>query len=221
MVVRLEGTVNEEMVDILIKAENETPIGEELIVFFNSPGGRADSMEVLLDIINESDKISVVKVYSVVYSAGFILTMRCQKYVEILEGCLGMAHRAFFPSVGVKDNLKISKDILEEMKIASKSAKKLIKDLIKLNIFTKKEVKRIKKGDDVFFSTKRLREMREVIWSPIQAEIDEYIKEMNKQIEEDKDRVPELPVEDINVEAEVVKPKRNSKKKDEDLEIKE
>jgi len=223
MVVKLEGAVDSEMVDKLIQAENDCPHGEELIVFFSSQGGSADSMEVLIDIINESEKISVVKVYSIIYSAGFILTMKCQKYVEVLEGCLGMAHRAAFPSVGVKDNLKIPNELREEMILASKSAKKLIKDLIKLDIFSKKEIKRIRKGDDVFFSCKRLREMREVIWSPIQMEIDEYIEEYKARMEAEQEKI----VEEENTKTEESTPdkakaqRKTTKKIETNLEVKE
>lgn len=191
MIIKLEGAVCEEMVDALIQAHNETPPEEDLEVYFSSEGGSADDMEVLINIINESEKISMLNVYSIAYSAGFILPMRVTKYVNIMDGCLGMMHRVKFVGSHLQDNLKVSKETEKEMKLMSDGAKKILDDTIALGIFTTEEEKKIRKGEDVFFSTSRMREMREVIWNPIQADIDEAVENYKNMIKEENEKLAE------------------------------
>lgn len=192
MIVKLEGDVDEVMVDELIRAENECPSDEELVVYFSSPGGSPQDLNVLVDIINESEKISKVNAFGIAYSAGFIFLMRVEKYVNIMDGCVGMAHRAYFPSSKLTDDLRVSKDIEEEMEHMSEAAKKLTEDTISLNIFTKAEVKRIKEGDNVFFSAERLREMREVIWQPLLKQYEEAVEEWKQTVSNQEDTLEYL-----------------------------
>lgn len=184
MIVKLEGIVNEEMVDQLIEAHNACPPEEELHVYLGTDGGAEDDMNTIINIINESEKISVVFCTSRVFSAGFVIAMTCMKPVEFVEGCLGMFHKGTFYGGMWTDELKVHKQVKDVMKLHSKKAKQLTEEMISLGIFTPKEEEKLRKGKDVYCSTERLREMRQIVWQPIQDEIEAYIKEQQAQEEE-------------------------------------
>lgn len=189
MITKLEGIVNEEMVDKLIEAHNSCPPEEDLHVYLGTDGGSEDDMNAIINIINESDKIPVVFCFSRVYSAGFVIAMKCLKPVEFLDSCLGMFHAGTFYGGVWTDELKVHKSVKDSMKLHSKNARKLTEEMIGLGIFTKKEEAKLRKNKDVYFNTNRLRQMREIVWLPIQAEIDEYIEARQARMEAEQESI--------------------------------
>lgn len=178
MIVKLEGVVNEDMVDKLIEAHNACPAEEEIHLYFGSDGGSEDDMNAITSIIDESLKISLVLCFSRIFSAGFVIAMTCKKPVEFLDNCIGMFHKGTFYGGMWTDELKVHKNVKDVMKLHSKNAKKLTERIIDLNIFSKEEEEKLRKNKDVYFNTERLREMREIVWKPIQEEYERVFNEM-------------------------------------------
>lgn len=182
MIIRLEGEINEEMLDILIQGHNNCPPDEGIDLYFSSEGGSLPITRVIVDIINESDKIEVVKCYGELYSGGFFIPMFNTKPVEFLESSVGMVHKAWFPSVPLHDNLtlhKTSKEVFEKM---SEGCQKLSEEVEQLKILNKEELKRFKNNEDVYLSVERLREMREIIWKPILKQYEEDVEQWRQSV---------------------------------------
>lgn len=209
MIVKLEGTISPELVDILIQAENDCPPEDSLHVYLNTNGGSEDDMNAIINIINESEKIEVVFCFSSVFSAGFVIAMTCLKPVEFLDSCLGMFHKGTFYGGMWTDELKVHRDVKSVMKLHSKNAKMLTEKMIALGIFTKKEEEKLRKGKDVYFNTDRLRQMRDIVWRPIQDEIDAIVEEHRAKAELQKTTV----LEEVQVEENKVteSPKKTTK----------
>lgn len=184
MIIKLEGIVNEEMVDKLIEAHNACPEEEEIHLYLGSDGGSEDDMNTIISVIDESLKISLVFCFSRVFSAGFVIAMTCRKPVEFLDSCLGMFHKGTFHGGMWTDELKVHKNVKDIMKLHSKNAKELTEKVISLNIFSKEEEEKIRKGKDVYFNTERLREMREIVWKPIEEQYNQILKEIQEKSEQ-------------------------------------
>lgn len=183
MVVRLDGAVSPSMLDKLMEAENLCPPEERLNVYLTTQGGCLANMSAIINVIDESEKIDVVFCYGDVMSAGFLIAMKVLKPVVFLENCMGMCHKGSFRGVPLTDELKISGDIIQPMKLASKNAKKITEDIIATGIFTKREEEKLRNNKDLYFGTKRLTKMREIVWKPIQEQIDKIMEEMRQHAE--------------------------------------
>ena len=185
MILKLEGEINEELFNLLVDAHNNCPYEDVLTVYFSSDGGDLGVTEAIIDLINESEKIDIIKAYGGLFSGGFFIPMLVKKPVEFLNYSVGMIHTAWFPSAPIYGNKEIhkhSKELYEEM---FKSCNTLIDTIENLKILNKTELKRFKNNEDVYLSVDRLREMREIVWKTIVKEneslMEEYIKQLSNQ----------------------------------------
>lgn len=183
MILRIDGEVGEEMIDQLIQAHNECPQEEGIQLYFTSTGGSLFAMETIVDIINESEKIEIVKAYGELYSGGFFIPMFITKPVEFLEQSVGMIHTAWFPNAPIYSNRTIHKHAEECYEKMFEGSQKLTDTIEKMKILNKVELKRFKNNEDVYLSVERLREMRDIIWQPIQKQIDEIISQYQEEEE--------------------------------------
>ena len=185
MILKLEGDMTDEFLDLLAKAHNECPHDESLTIYFSSDGGDLSVMEAIVDLINNSEKIDVIKAYGSLFSGGFYIPMFVKKPVEFLDYSVGMIHTAWFPSAPIYGNKEIhkhAKEMYEEMML---SGEELVKRVEKLKILNKTELKRFKNNEDVFLSVHRLREMREIVWKDIVKEYEQAVEEWQESIKEE------------------------------------
>lgn len=149
----LEGIINEDLLNKFIDFWNENQ-SEECTIIINSGGGKSSLTFFILDVINKNhDKITLVSCGC--FSAAFYLfyKARCKKILTY--GTTGMYHLPYIKDV----NLNIHNDPVYtsdkcDIKNMKSSDESFIKEFMK-----KKEIKAFNRGDDVYFTFKRLRKI--------------------------------------------------------------
>lgn len=126
----------------------------EVTIYLNSEGGIYDVMQILLDIINHSKiKITLVAV-GYVMSCAFLLfyLAKCNKI--LMSNCYGCVH-TISSSFELRDK-KFEGDIirLNEINDINKKIEHNFKSFL-----TKEELKKFKDGEDIYLSSKRMKEM--------------------------------------------------------------
>ena len=138
----------------LINFINTTP--GDLTIYINSGGGDTAVAEVLLDIFTENkDRITLVA--SVIYSAAFWIFYAYIGKKRLNDGCTGMWHmeaKDVSMRLDWKPNYTEGDHWKRELKDRLKGELKFANAIL-----TKKEFKRYKRGLDVYFTYKRMKEI--------------------------------------------------------------
>ena len=150
----LNGIINEELLEKFIEFRNENE-SEEWTIVSNSGGGKSNLAQVILYEINNRT-IRTVLVSVGIYSASFVIFYfaKCEK--KITEGSIGMIHlRANDISIQSHGKPQFSEDACV---VKNHKETREIDSFVE-EFMTKDEVKRYRKGDDVYFTFKRMKEI--------------------------------------------------------------
>lgn len=166
------GDINSDSVGALIDFM-ESIEDNEVIVYFNTPGGFQGDMEVLIDYINNSDKIITFKCSGSVASCGFTTLCKINCNIKILDGCTGMFHK--LRNLDLKKNkpVKIKKGLNKfiDEKIKKINTNEVLNSTAEENKqwlklyqcigINEELLKRFENGEDVHLSTGKMRELFE------------------------------------------------------------
>lgn len=149
-----DSKIEEKSLDSFLHFINENEQGE-LSIILNSIGGKKNLTYVILDIINaNADRITLISCGC--YSASFFLFYKAKCKRKMTYGNVGMMHYASSdmnmmsngkPSYSEDENvIQNWKEDGEELKFVEQ-------------FMTPKELKKYKKGNDVYFTFKRMKEI--------------------------------------------------------------
>jgi hypothetical protein len=159
MVIDISGEISQEAFGSLIKAYNSLSSEETLDIYINSCGGDPDYGDAIVDLIYSNKEKTKLIAYGKLFSATFDLFFKVECSKRLLDGTIGMAHLAsvemenFTVTDGRHNDSAVnSKKWWEEDK---KKRLKFYEQLKMSNI----ELRKIKKGGDVYFQYNRLLEL--------------------------------------------------------------
>lgn len=151
----LDGTLSVEMLKELSDFVSQD--GAK-ILYIALDGGSIGYADTMIDIIHNAENMSVVGTNRL-YSAGFYIFAKINTEKHLAKGTRGMWHQGRFEAdirndgkleyISDKFNLNIHKE--QYTSVILHLAKKLG--------MTDKEIKKIKKGKDVYFTYERMKEM--------------------------------------------------------------
>lgn len=156
IICQIIGEINNETMVKLIASFNEAAkLKTNVHIYLNSEGGDVESMECILHLINNSKRTTILTAYGKIYSASFFIFFRAECKRNLLPGTMGMCHY-----------IRTSIQIDERNKAyysEDKAYQSWIKDqnvwtnelCIKLG-FTKTEMSRLKKREEIYFQYSRL-----------------------------------------------------------------
>lgn len=157
MIVTIEGNVGPKMLSKITNALSDITKGDNLVLYFSSEGGCADTSTAIVDVINKNKDIVSLIFYGQLFSAGMQIFLFTECYKEILEGTRGMYHFAW-QSMMISEHGRPTSDYdlfsMREMKETKDENINKLK-----NKLTAKEIQSISKGKDVYFSYKRMKEL--------------------------------------------------------------
>lgn len=155
MILRLNGTIDDDMLSKLIDFYNE--VGKEenksAIIYFSSNGGSCVSSDAMIDLINYHKDITTLVGYNALFSSAFDLFFNTECKHKFAGGVIGMYHQA---ETGININ-EMGRTISDEDKVKKDYVTIYCKDktnqmMLKLKFVTNIKDK-IKKGKDVWFTT--------------------------------------------------------------------
>lgn len=161
MIIEISGTIDQEAFGKVIKAYNELESNEPLEIYLNSSGGDPDTGAAILDVINSNDNTNPTTIiaYGKIFSAAFDLYYKAKCSKRILSGAMGMVHLS---------RLEMDKfDPMDNKDSANAAAYKIWWDNDKkerLGLYQslgieKKDLSKIKKGEDIYIQYNRLLEL--------------------------------------------------------------
>jgi ATP-dependent protease ClpP protease subunit len=153
--IHLSGEVDEQMVDNLlnfVKNLDEGPI----FIYLYSPGGDVACGNVILDVINKLENVTLIA-SGFIYSSAFdvFFFSNCQHKI-ILEGTVGMTHfkrSTFDINENGQPNSHEAKFALSNIKKYRNSTIQKLKDLG----LPSKHLNTVKQGKDAFLTTEELK----------------------------------------------------------------
>jgi ATP-dependent protease ClpP protease subunit len=150
------GRIDAENYNSLINFLNESQ-GEQKSILINSGGGDVAYCYAILHALDKVvDEVELVAAAGI-YSAAFVVFYNFKGRKGILPYCKGMIHR---PTISVvlddRGTLAYKEDECHK-KTMKESEKEIIEDFSKF--FTKKELAEYKKGNDVYFTYNRMKEI--------------------------------------------------------------
>lgn len=148
------GSINEGLLDKFLEFINDNQ-SDELTIILNSIGGKRNLSLVMLDVINiNSERITLISCG--VYSAAFFMFYNSNCKRKMTYGNVGMMHYASCElNIMSNGNPAYSEDVN-----TIKNWKEDINDLKFVEQFMNpKEIKSYKKGNDVYFTFKRMKEI--------------------------------------------------------------
>lgn len=151
----LNGEMNDDMTNSFLNFYNSLGSEiDEVVIYLNSEGGLYCSMQIMLDIINHSKvKITLIAVEHIM-SCAFLLfyLARCNKI--LMNNCYGCVH-TISSSFELRDK-KFEGDIvrLNEINDINKKIEHDFKSFL-----TNEELKKFKDGEDIYLSSKRMKEI--------------------------------------------------------------
>ena len=131
----------------------------KLKIIFSSDGGFTDSMQSVIEMINENKDIVILKASSTICSCAFTLFFSVQCEREISEVTVGMTHTtvvSLAKSITGYDGHSVLAN--EESKRSNNNQLELLNSLG----VNPKKIKMFKQGKDVWFSSKELKTMLEI-----------------------------------------------------------
>lgn len=152
----LDTIMHNETLSKFIAFTNEFP-NEDWTIVIDNGGGKESVCRTMLHMIN-SRKDRVTLIGSAIYSSAFELfaDAQCKKY--LVHGAMGMWHLAYSNvSMGVDGKPLYHEDIAIMKKHKETSRDKGIE--IAKKYLTPEEMRSYKKGNDVYFTFKRLQEI--------------------------------------------------------------
>lgn len=150
---QIEGSINEELFNNFIHFFNENE-EEEMSFVINSGGGKATLTQVMLHIIN-ANKESITLISCGSYSAAFDLFYKAECNRKLVHGSLGCVHLAYLKetAVMIDGKMKYYEDICQKENF------KCFDDSYITKLLKPKEKILYNRGDDVFFTFKRMQEI--------------------------------------------------------------
>lgn len=149
------GEINEKSLDDFLQFINENEIGE-LVIVLNLVGGKKNLTRVLLDIINiNSHRVTLISCGC--YSASFFLFYKAKCKKKMTEDNVGMMH---YSSTNI-NTMSNGQPTYSEDENIIKNWKERVKDEVEFveKFMTPLELKKYKKGNDVYFTFKRMKEI--------------------------------------------------------------
>ena len=132
---------------------------DKVVIYLSSFGGSEWDAQVIIDMINENkDKVEVIG-YGKLLSAAFLIFMdiKCKK--RILDNSYGMFHQGNW-STDIRYNGNPSSDFYKfRVKQTKSKIYPYYVDKCKEWGFNEQELKKYKKGEDVYFSYERFKEL--------------------------------------------------------------
>ena len=151
----LNGEMNDDMVNSFLNFYNSiNSETDEVVIYLNSEGGLYCSMQIMLDIINHSKiKITLIAVEHIM-SCAFLLFYfaRCNKI--LMSNCYGCVHT--ISSMFELRDKKFEGDVVRLYEI--NDVNKKIEHNFK-SFLTNEELKKFKDGEDIYLSSKRMKEI--------------------------------------------------------------
>lgn len=159
MILNLSGEVNYSMLNDLVKSVNTLTVGDILHIYFTCPeGGMVDVSEALIQIINLHKEFIVMHFYGEIFSSGMMIFLKTKCDKTLLPDTRGMYHFSW-QTINIAEGGKPTDpyDIfsIKEMKESKKRSLEYL-STTKLN---DREIKLIKQGKDVYFTSLRLQEL--------------------------------------------------------------
>jgi hypothetical protein len=151
------GEINEIKLEEIVGFLNYA-IGMKKRIFFSTEGGSTDIAEVLIDIINQDAENIELVAFNTIASCGMDIFYKtnCKKYVK--DGCYGLYHLSSYNMDMSERGFPTHKDTKwvynHSRKFSNVNTDRMC---YKLQL-TKSETAKIKRGEDVLFSTERLRD---------------------------------------------------------------
>ena len=159
-----DDKLNNETVQVLIdgiqQPYEETP-ETDIVLYFSSEGGFNHSANMLIDCVNTLPEEHNLKMvfYWRVYSSAFDIFVKCNCKKIVDRGAVGLVHLSS-RDVGVREisNDKGSFDnfLLEDTNALNEEYLKWFQDL---GFFSRRELKEISKGGDIYLNSLRLKKM--------------------------------------------------------------
>lgn len=149
----LNGIIDEELLDKFIQFSNENE-SEDWTIVLNSGGGKQNLSQVILDIINNGKQVTLIS--TGIYSSSFVIFYfaKCQKKLTV--GSIGMIH---LRSNSIKMQSHGKPEYTEDECVVSNwKVTKEIDSFVEA-FMTKAELKDFRRGNDVFFNFKRMKEI--------------------------------------------------------------
>lgn len=149
----IEAGLSPELLERFMDFYNNNQEGDITIVV-NSGGGKEFIADVIAEIINnDKDRFTFMAVAC--YSSAFKLLYNVKCNRVMVNGCMGMMHKSYIDDIVVNStrDYSYSKDICA-VKTMVDIAPVFFKDFM-----TPKEIKKYNKGDDVFFTFNRMKEI--------------------------------------------------------------
>lgn len=159
MILYLTDEIDKSWTDRLIDFIDKIPDKEIGTVYIRSPGGSKYETDIIVSILNSNaGKIKLIG-NNHLYSGGFEIFFSFKGERELMKNIIGMYHQGSTP-IEVQYNNKPTfysgaNHVKHNKKVLLKETMRFAKSLG----FTKRETKRLKRGDDVCFSEKRMNEM--------------------------------------------------------------
>lgn len=149
----LNGIINEELLDKFIQFRNENEF-EEWTIVLNSGGGKSNLTQVILYEINSRPQ--TVLISTGIYSASFVIFYFAKCIKKITEGSIGMVHlRANDIRIQSHGKPEFSED---ECIVKNHKETRDIDYAVEA-FMTKSEIRRYRKGGDIYFTFKRMKEI--------------------------------------------------------------
>lgn len=147
------------MLESLIQAINDSKKEEKIEIYLFSKGGKCSIESAMTHIINSNpEKFKIIGYEYLASSAfNFFVKAKCEK--ELLKGTIGMYHLAVI-SLDYNDKMKtvdgIDDAYIKKMKTIDQPGNL---EFMKQCGFTKKEIKKVNQGQDLFFQVSRMQEI--------------------------------------------------------------
>jgi len=165
MIAHIRGNVDNEMLEKFIQMYNTE--SSEYIVYFSSAGGSCDTANAIVHLINKNAEKTTIICYWQILSAGFKIFYESKCKREITENSIGMWHLGM-SDLTIDDSGKMPyiQDVLILKRNKTIGYNNTLELALKLG-FNDAEIKRLKKGKDVYLLADRLNKFLESQKEPI------------------------------------------------------
>lgn len=158
MIIYLKDEIRVNLTNKFLHYISKLKEGEPITIYLNTNGGDIADQELILEVINKyKDNIHLIACGNI-YSAGFTIFFKSQCKRSIAKGTTGMAHFVWTEievDQSGKPKTDYGKFVLKTMVDSKKEFIEFLKELGLNN----KEVSEAKKGEEVYFTESRLKEL--------------------------------------------------------------
>ena len=154
MTIHINGKVNDEMLEKFIQMYNAE--SSEYIVYFSSSGGSTDTATAIIDLINRHSEKTTLICYWQILSAGFKIFYESVCNREITNNSIGMWHFGESDlTIDDRGKMPYIQDVLILKRNKTIGYNNTLGLALKLG-FNDAEIRRLKKGKDVYLLADRL-----------------------------------------------------------------